>query len=159
MSNYPDLDAEEKMTFEQRAQASADRIAEILSEAGCPFTPEEKASCTAERLRDAMMNMKLETDRLEAAEKAAKSAAYQKAKARKEARVAEMSPEAREYYLALQKVHRLLRTPPPEGPLPEKIKATVRLLTDRLGFAKEQFEAAYPKPIEAEFVVIEEEKA
>lgn len=97
-------------------------------------------------MRDRLMDIQLEAERIEKAEKEIRAAAYRRRKERKAAKVAGMSPDARDYYLALEKVLRLLPTTPPKE-LTEKgflqIKALCLVICGRL----REFEADYSEPV------------
>lgn len=164
MSEYPDLDAEERMTPEQRVKASVERLDKLVH-----FTPEEKTRWEANRHRDILMDIQLETERIEAAEKAIKTAAYQKARARRKAKrealEAGMSPGALDYHKKLEEALRILRKSSPPREMFERdflrIKAMWDLIFDRF----KEFESANPAPrakkddaIVAEYTVVKEEK-
>jgi exonuclease VII large subunit len=134
MSIYPDLDDEERMTPEQRARRSAEEMDRLIH-----FTPEEKARREAAVHRDILMDIQLEAERIERAEKEIRAAAYQKAKARKKARrealEAGLSPEALDYYKRLEQALRLIPKTPPTQIMEKgfiKIKAIALVILDRL---------------------------
>jgi len=170
MSNYPDLDAEERMTPEERIKASVANMDKLLYDAGCPFTPEEKAGFERMKREDILIDIKVETERIAAAEKAIKTAAYQKAKARRKAKrealEAGMTPEGLDYYKKLEQALRILPKTPPRELREEdypKLKAIWLAILDRLGWlewAKPSGRSEFKdgEAIVAEFTVTKEDE-